>query len=110
MVESAFFVGIGPEVGMQRRSVDVSSRSRSAPNELGYRFSAWHSGKSSSCVESTVRDAMLWDYSCVRLGDCMSEPIGQELPKSNHEASLLSTEVLLGWVCDSHHFTTPLQA
>ena len=58
----------------------------------------------SICVESTVRDAMFRDYLCVLLKDCMSEPIGQNLPRSNHEASLLSAEVLLGWVSDSEHF------
>ena len=38
----------------------------------------------SICVESTVRDAMFRDYLCVLLSDCMSEPIGGELPRSNH--------------------------
>src|SRR5437762_5057800 len=58
----------------------------------------------SICVESTVRDAMFRDYLCVLLKDCMSEPIGHDLPRTNHEASLLSVEVLLGWVSDSEHF------
>jgi ureidoacrylate peracid hydrolase len=58
----------------------------------------------SICVESTVRDAMFRDYQSVLLGDCMSEPIGDGLPRSNHEASLLSVEVLLGWVSDSARF------
>src|SRR6266403_932631 len=30
----------------------------------------------SVCVESTVRDAMFRDYSCLLLEDCMAEPIG----------------------------------
>ena len=63
----------------------------------------------SICVESTVRDAMFRDYLCVLLADCMSEPIGHGLPRSNHEASLLSTEVLLGWVSDSSQFLQALQ-
>ena len=42
----------------------------------------------SVCVESTLRDAMFRDYSPVLLADCTSEPIGQELSRSNHEASL----------------------
>ena len=58
----------------------------------------------SICVESTVRDAMFRDYLCVLLKDCMSEPIGHDLPRTNHEASLLNAEVLLGWVSDSEHF------
>lgn len=64
----------------------------------------------SICVESTVRDAMFRDYLCVLLGDCMSEPIGGELPRSNHDASLLSTEMLLGWVSDSHNFAAALKS
>src|SRR6266436_1776501 len=58
----------------------------------------------SICVESTVRDAMFRDYLCVLLSDCMSEPIGHDLPRTNHEASLLNAEVLLGWVSDSEQF------
>src|SRR5256712_2888847 len=58
----------------------------------------------SICVESTVRDAMFRDYLCVLLSDCMSEPIGHDLPRTNHEASLLNAEVLFGWVSDSEQF------
>jgi len=58
----------------------------------------------SVCVDSTVRDAMFRDYLPVLLSDCMSEPIGYGLPRSNHDASLLSVEVLLGWVSDSERF------
>src|ERR1700746_245823 len=63
----------------------------------------------SICVDSTVRDAMFRDYLCVLLADCMSEPIGQGLARSNHEASLLTVEVLLGWVSDSNRFLKALQ-
>jgi ureidoacrylate peracid hydrolase len=55
----------------------------------------------SVCVESTVRDAMFRDYSCVLLEDCMGEPIGNGLPRSNHEASLLTMQTLFGWVSKS---------
>jgi nicotinamidase-related amidase len=55
----------------------------------------------SVCVESTVRDAMFRDYSCVLLEDCMGEPIGNDLPRSNHEASLLTMQTLFGWVSTS---------
>jgi ureidoacrylate peracid hydrolase len=64
----------------------------------------------SICVDSTVRDAMFRDYLCVLLADCMSEPIGQGLARSNHEASLQSVEVLLGWVSDSERFLKALHA
>ena len=63
----------------------------------------------SICVESTVRDAMFRDYLCVLLADCMGEPIGQGLSRSNHEASLLSVQVLLGWVSDSVSFLKAVQ-
>ena len=56
----------------------------------------------SICVESTVRDAMFRDYRCILLEDCMNEPIvGSRLVRTNHEASLLTVETVLGWVSDS---------
>ena len=55
----------------------------------------------SICVDSTVRDAMFRDYLPILLSDCMSEPIGEGFERTNHAASLLSAEVLLGWVSDS---------
>ena len=58
----------------------------------------------SICVESTIRDAMFRDYSCVLLADCTAEPIGNGLPRSNHDASLLAIQVLLGWVASSAGF------
>jgi len=64
----------------------------------------------SVCVESTVRDAMFRDYLCVLLADCMSEPVGDNLPRSNHEASLLLTEMRFGGVSDSKQFATALRA
>ena len=64
----------------------------------------------SICVESTVRDAMFRDYQCVMLRDCMSEPIGHDLPRTNHDASLLNAEVLLGWVSDSDQLIKALAA
>jgi len=58
----------------------------------------------SICVESTIRDAMFRDYSCVLLKDCAGEPIGHNLPRSNHNASLLTIQTLLGWVSTSDDF------
>ena len=55
----------------------------------------------SVCVESTVRDAMFRDYRCVLLEDCMGEPIGHQLSRSNHEATLLTIQRLFGWVSSS---------
>jgi len=62
----------------------------------------------SVCVESTVRDAMFRDYLCVLLADCMSEPVGYDLPRSNHDASLLVIQSLFGWVSSSGEFIKAL--
>jgi ureidoacrylate peracid hydrolase len=64
----------------------------------------------SICVDSTLRDAMFRDYRCVLLADCSAEPIGGDLARSNHEASLLTVEMLLGWVSDSERFMSALKA
>jgi ureidoacrylate peracid hydrolase len=48
----------------------------------------------SVCVESTIRDAMFRDYTCLLLEDCTAEPVGTDLPRTNHEASLLVMERL----------------
>ncbi|MBL6080647.1 isochorismatase family protein [Belnapia sp. T18] len=55
----------------------------------------------SVCVESTVRDAMFRDYHCVVLADCTAEPIASDQQRTNHEASLLTIQLLFGWVSDS---------
>jgi ureidoacrylate peracid hydrolase len=62
----------------------------------------------SICVESTIRDAMFRDYSCVLLEDCTGEPIGHDLQRSNHDASLLAIQVLFGWTSSSAEFTSAL--
>ena len=53
------------------------------------------------CVDSTIRDAMFRDYTCILLADCTGEPIGNEFPRTNHDASLLTIQALLGWVASS---------
>ncbi len=62
----------------------------------------------SVCVESTVRDAFFRDYRCLLLEDCTAEPIGGDLARSNHEASVLVIETLFGWVSDSTAFEAAL--
>jgi len=62
----------------------------------------------SICVDSTVRDAMFRDYHCVVLEDCTAEPIGEGLARSNHDASLLALQVLLGWTSTSAHWEQAL--
>src|SRR5262245_7279297 len=66
----------------------------------------------SVCVESTVRDAMFRDYSCLLLEDCMAEPmgnVGNSSARSNHEASLLVVEELFGWISRSEEFMGALK-
>jgi ureidoacrylate peracid hydrolase len=62
----------------------------------------------SVCVESTIRDAMFRDYHCLLLEDCAGEPIGNNLPRSNHAASILTIQLLFGWVTDSEQFVEAL--
>ncbi len=61
-------------------------------------------------MEATIRDAMFRDYSCVLLEDCTGEPIGYDLQRSNHDASLLTIQVLLGWTSSSAEFIHALVA
>ena len=77
--------------------------------EMGIRHLIVTGCTTSVCVESTVRDAMFRDYLCVLLADCMSEPIGQDLPRSNHDASLLVVEKRFGWVSSSAEFVRALE-
>ncbi len=58
----------------------------------------------SVCVESTIRDAYYRDYQSVLLTDCIDEPIGQSLSRTNHDASLMLVEMLFGWVAVSEQF------
>jgi ureidoacrylate peracid hydrolase len=48
-----------------------------------------------------IDDAMFRDYACLLLADCSAEPIGADLPRTNHDASLLVTQALFGWVTSS---------
>jgi ureidoacrylate peracid hydrolase len=76
--------------------------------ELGTKYLVFVGCTTSICVESTVRDAMFRDYACVLLADCMGEPIGNGLPRNNHEASLLTVQTLFGWVSGSDDFVHAL--
>ena len=64
----------------------------------------------SVCVDSTIRDAMFRDYRCVLLADCTGEPIGGDLARRNHEASLLTIQTLFGWVSSSERFVSAIEA
>ena len=63
----------------------------------------------SICVESTIRDAFYRDYHCVLLEDCAAEPMGRNLSRSNHEATVLLVERIFGSVSSSTHFVNAVQ-
>ena len=77
--------------------------------QLGVRYLIVTGCTTSVCVESTVKDAMFRDYGCVLLSDCMAEPIGQGLSRSNHDASLLLIQALFGWVSNSSEFIKAIE-
>lgn len=81
-----------------------------ALRKLGIRNLIFTGCTTSVCVDSTIRDAMFRDYRCVLLADCAGEPIGGDLARSNHEASVLTIQTLFGWVSSSERFVTALEA
>jgi ureidoacrylate peracid hydrolase len=78
--------------------------------QLGIKYLIVTGCTTSVCVESTARDAMFRGYACVVLADCRGEPIGYGLPRSNHQASILVIQTLLGWVSGSDQFIRALEA
>jgi ureidoacrylate peracid hydrolase len=72
--------------------------------QLGVKYLIVTGCTTSVCVESTIRDAMFRDYSSVLLEDCTAEPIGQNFERSNHDASLLLIQTMLGWISNSDEF------
>lgn len=78
--------------------------------DMGARYLIFTGCTTSVCVESTIRDAMFRDYSPVLLADCTGEPAGYGLPRSNHDATLLLIQLMLGWVSDSDDFIKALES
>jgi ureidoacrylate peracid hydrolase len=78
-------------------------------NDLGAKYLLVTGCTTSVCVESTVRDAMFRDYSCIVLEDCTAEPIGSGFLRTNHEASLTVIETLFGWVSSSSLLAATLE-
>jgi ureidoacrylate peracid hydrolase len=77
---------------------------------MGARYLIFTGCTTSVCVESSIRDAMFRDYSPVLLEDCTGEPVGYGLPRSNHEATLLLIQIMLGWVSSSEQFINALES
>ncbi len=64
----------------------------------------------SVCVDSTVRDAVFRDIHCVVLEDCTAEPIGAALARSNHDATLLTLELLFAHITTSRSLSEAITA
>jgi len=76
---------------------------------MGARYIIFTCCTTSICLESTIRDAMFREYSPVLLADCTGEVLGCDLPRTNHDATLLLIEKQLGWVSSSDEFVKVLQ-
>lgn len=77
---------------------------------LGIEMLIFVGATTSVCVEATARDAMFRDYHCLLVEDCMAEPIGADLLRSNHDASLLVMQVLFGSITDSTSLQSALRS
>src|SRR5689334_11165274 len=76
--------------------VDSTVRDATYPSETAWLTRIFTGCTTSVCVESTLRDAMFRDYRCLLLEDCTAEPVGNDLPRTNHHASVLVVEALFG--------------
>ena len=80
-----------------------------ALRRLGIKSLIFTGCTTSVCVESTLRDAMFRDYHCLLLEDCTAEPVGNDLPRTNHDASLLVVQVLFGRTAQSDDLLAALE-
>jgi ureidoacrylate peracid hydrolase len=119
LVEGTWNTDIVPEltprpgdivVGKHRYSAFFETELDARLREVGARQLIFVGATTSVCVESTVRDAMFRDYCCLVLADCTAEPIAFDAPRSNHEATLLTIELLFGWVANSADLRQALRA
>ena len=84
--------------GFYQTSLDSILRS------LGKKYLVLTGCTTSICVESTARDASFRGFMPIVLEDCTAEPIGNKLPRTNHEASLLIIQTSFGLVSSSNEF------
>jgi ureidoacrylate peracid hydrolase len=68
---------------------------------LGIRSLIFTGCTTSVCVESTLRDAFFRDYRCILVEDCVAEPVGHGMARTNHDATLLLVNLLFGSVVRS---------
>jgi ureidoacrylate peracid hydrolase len=119
VVEDTWNTAIVPElaphpgdlvVGKTRYSAFFDTALDDELKAIGAKYLIFTGATTSVCVESTVRDAMFRDYVCVVLDDCTAHPIAVHAPPTNHEASLLVIELLLGGVAAASDVQTVLRA
>jgi ureidoacrylate peracid hydrolase len=53
---------------------------------------------------------MARDFHCIVVEDCVAEPIGADLERSNHDASLLTLQVLFASISSSESLTFGLSS
>jgi len=104
--DAAILPEVAPRAGetvivKPRHSAFYNTQLDTILKEIGVTTLIFTGGTTSICVESTLRDAFFRDYRCLLLADCVAEPIGNRLPRSNHEATLLLVELVYGWVANS---------
>jgi ureidoacrylate peracid hydrolase len=118
MIKDSWNTDILPDLAPQDADIVVSKHRFSGffetdldatLKELGVTSLIFTGCTTSICVESTLRDAFFRDYRCLLLEDCTAEPIGSDLPRTNHDASVRVIETLFGWVTDSVAFEAVLR-
>ena len=93
--------GADPVVYKTRFSGFFETELHEVLQSLGVRTLIFTGCTTSVCVESTLRDAFFRDYQCILLEDCVAEPIGHDMDRSNHDATLLLVNLLFGLVVRS---------
>ena len=111
--ESDILTELAPEPGevvivKPRHSGFYNTELDAILRKLGVTTLIFTGGTTSICVESTLRDAFFRDYRCMLLADCTAEPIGNRLPRTNREATLLLVELVYGWVAESNSLVRAL--
>jgi ureidoacrylate peracid hydrolase len=71
-----------------------------ALNAIGARYLVVTGCTTSNCIESTIRDAAMRDYTCLLPSDCTAQPAARGIP-STHESSLQAIARSFGWVTTS---------
>ena len=85
--------------GFWRTNLDEQLKSRKIETLI------FAGGTTTVCVESTLRDALFFEYNPLILSDCTID-MTQEL----HETALTRIELFFGWVCNSEDLISNLRS